>query len=486
MPYASTNTPSPGETLSPGRIRLIAMIIGSALFMEMLDVTILSTALPTMAQDLAVKPLHMSLALTSYLLSLAIFIPVSAILADRFGTRMVFRAAILLFTLGSVLCGQAHSLAFLVFARLLQGLGGALMMPVGRLILVRCAPKSEYVRALSWVVVPGFVGPIVGPAVGGIIVTYLSWRWIFFVNVPIGLLGLVLATIYIPEVREAIRTRFDPLGFVLSGISLACMVFGLEALSRGAGDPAYTLGLLGVGAVFWGLYLIHAQRHPAPILDLKLMRVTTFNVSVIAGALTRISGGGIPFMLPLMMQLGFGYSPMASGFILLSGATGSIVMKAVATGIIRRWGFRDVMIWNCVIASLSIAICAAFRPDWPLALIFAVLLVSGFFQALQFTAYNTVAYADLAPEQMGAATSFYSTFQQLMLSIGICAAVGVLYLSSVVLGHDKLMLDDFSVGFLVMALASAAAIPFCARLAPDAGADMSGHVRGGAKAEVGK
>ncbi|WP_227320988.1 DHA2 family efflux MFS transporter permease subunit [Acidisoma silvae] len=462
------------STPSQSRVRTIALIVACALFMEQLDATVLATALPSMARSFGVRPLHMSIALTAYLLSLAVFIPASGTIADRFGTKRVFNAAIIFFTLGSILCSQTTSLPLLVAARLIQGMGGAMMVPVGRIILLRSAPKSELVSAMAWFLVPALVGPVVGPPLGGFITTYLSWRWIFFINIPIGILGCILSTLLIPDIRSDQRTRFDLPGFVLSGLALACLTFGFTVASRGT-EWTTAVPLLVIGTLAGTAYVIYARRRTNAILDLRLMRVQTFRISTIAGSLSRITWGSVPFLLPMMMQLGFGMTAAASGAITFMAAAGAMLMKFTAGPLLKRFGFRRVLIWNQLLATLGIAACAAFTPGWPRAAIFTVLLAAGFFQSLQFTAYNTIAYADLKPDRMSAATSFYTVFQQLMLSMGICVAAGTLALSAHIFGHHEPDLLDFRVAFIVVSIASLFAGPLCAKLPPSAGEEMSGH-----------
>src|SRR6195952_4174701 len=371
--------------------RTIALIVASSMFMEQLDATVLATALPTMARDFAVTPPAMSIALTSYLLSLAIFIPASGKIADRFGSRTVFRSAIAVFVLGSILCAQAPTLSFLVAARLLQGIGGAMMMPVGRLVLMRSVARKDLVSAMSWLLVPALVGPILGPPVGGMFVTYLDWRWIFYINVPIGILGFVLVSIFIKDVKGPADGPFDTIGFILSGISLGSLLFGFEMSSR-TGEGSLAIFLIALGILFGVGYLKHARNHPSPIMDFSLMRVPTFRASVIAGSLTRITQGAQPFLIPLLLQLGFGMSAASAGRIVIATAIGSMTMKALQSRVLKRFGFRNSLMVFGVIGTLGYATCAAFRPDWPMSLIFIILMLCGFFMSFQFTAYNTIAY----------------------------------------------------------------------------------------------
>ena len=457
------------------RSRTTALIIASALFMEQLDSTVLTTALPAMAHSFGVDPLHMSAALTSYLVSLAVFIPASGRIADRFGSRTVFRAAIMLFMVGSVLCAQAPGLVSLVLARLLQGAGGAMMVPVGRLVLLRTVPKSQIVSAMFWMLLPATVGPLFGPVVGGFLTTYLSWHWIFYINLPVGLLGMALTSRFIPQLREATPTRFDLRGMMLSGLSLACLIFGLESASHGTGAIPQTAGTLAVGVVAGVLYGLHARRTLNPILDFGLMRVPTFRLSTLGGSMTRVAAGAAPFLVPSMLQLGFGMSAAQSGLITFTGPLGALSMRMVIKRVLRRHGFRNTMTANGVTAGILMLACAGFRPGWPFWLLSVVLFLAGMAQALQFTAYNTVAYADIPADRMSAATSFYATFQQMTLTLGICIAAGSLAVSRALGGRATLTLTDFSVGFVVVGLLALLASPIASRLSPDAGSELSGH-----------
>ncbi|MDR3494663.1 MAG: MFS transporter [Ancalomicrobiaceae bacterium] len=454
--------------------RTIALIIASAMFMEQLDGTVLATALPTMARDFGISPPAVSIALTSYLLSLAIFIPASGKIADRFGSRNVFRGAIVTFVLGSILCAQAPNLALLVVARLLQGLGGALMMPVGRLILMRNVARHDLVSATSWLLVPALIGPLLGPPLGGLIVSYLDWRWIFYINVPIGCLGILLVSLFIPDSNANSDEPFDGVGFVLSGLSLGLLLFGFE-LSSHEGLASLSVALVALGLAAGIAYLRHARHHPAPILDFRLMRIPSFGTSVIAGSLTRITQGAQPFLLPLMLQLGFGFTAAGAGLIVTATAIGSLSMKAFAPSILRWFGFRSSMIVIGLISTFGYALCAAFRPDWPVELIFAILVGCGFFMSFQFTAYNTVAYDEIEPKCMSAATSFYTTFQQMMLSLGICIGALALHGAILLRGRESPALGDFSVAFLVVTGISLTATIWNARFSKTAGEQMRGR-----------
>ena len=443
--------------------------------MQNIDGTVVATALPAMAQSFGAAPLEMNLALTSYLLSLAVFIPVSGWMADRYGSRTVFRAAIAVFTLGSVLCGASVSLPMLVLSRIIQGIGGAMMVPVGRLVLLRSVAKSELVAAMAWLTTPALIGPVLGPPLGGFLVTYADWRWIFAINVPIGLIGMVLVTRFVADIREDRPGRLDWLGLLLSGTALSGLTFGAEMLGRGVA-PSWAIAMsVGLGAAAALAYVRHARARPDPLLDLSLLRLPTFAVSVLAGTLFRIGVGALPFLLPLMFQLGFGDSAAQSGLITFAAAVGAVAMKPAAQRALRLFGFRSVLFWNAVLSAIGVGLCAAFRPEWPLAAIYAALIAGGFLRSLQFTAYNTIAYADVPRPRMSAATSLYSTIQQLSLTFGVTIGTAALALSSGLAGHVHLEARDFSFGFVVIALFMLLAAPASLLMPEDAGAEMSGH-----------
>ncbi len=476
-PKIPTDTPPEAAADRLRRTRITALIVACALFMQNLDSTVISTALPTMARAFGAPPTHMNVALTSYLLSLAVFIPASGWMADRFGARTVFRAAIAVFTLGSILCGRADSLTFLVIARVFQGLGGAMMVPVGRLLLLRTVAKSELVGAMAWLSTPALIGPVVGPPLGGFIVTYFSWPLIFDINIPIGILGITLVTLFVDDVHEPKRTRFDFPGLVFSGVGLASAVFGLETIGRGVIPLPISLSMIALGVLCALAYWRHARRHPAPLLDFTLLRIPTFMVAVGAGTLFRIGIGAIPFLLPLMLQVGFGRSPAQSGLITFASSAGAIVMKPVAMSALRRFGFRDTLFLNAIVSAVMLAAIAAFRPSWPQVALYAVLLTGGFFRSLQFTAYNALGYADIPRERMSAATSLYSTIQQLSQVLGISAGAAVLQICMSVNDHPVPLLNDFSIGFVAVACISLLAAPLTLAMPRSAATETSGHTR---------
>ncbi len=463
--------------MTPARgSRLIPYVVGCALFMENLDSTVLATALPEIARSLGESPLHLNLAITSYLLSLAIFIPVSGWIADRFGARRVFCAAIVVFTLSSVSCGFADSFWGLVASRMAQGLGGAMMVPVGRLVLLRSVSKAELVGALALVTIPALVGPIIGPPVGGFITTYLSWRWIFWINVPIGVVGIVLALILIPALREERPPPFDWTGFALAGAGLAALLMGFETIGRGMLPAAAVALLLGCGAAALALYARHARRRAHPVIDFSLLRIGTFRAAAFGGFLFRVGVGAIPFLLPLLLQVGFGMNPLQSGLHTFAAAVGALTMKMAAKRILRRFGFRNVLVANALISAASIAACALFDAATPGAVILAVLLIGGFFRSLEFTSINALAYADVPREHMSRATGLVSVGQQLSLSVGV--GFGALILHTVVSlrSGTEAVAADFTPAFALIGLVSGCAALVFWRLPPDAGAEVSGRM----------
>lgn len=455
--------------------RAVPLLVACALFMETLDGSIIATALPAIAASLGEEPLALSLAITAYLLSLAVFIPVSGWMADRFGGRTVFRWAILVFTIGSAACGLADSLEALVAARIVQGLGGAMMVPVGRLILLRSVPKSRLVRAMAFVTVPALVGPVLGPPLGGFLATFASWRWIFLVNVPIGVLGFVLVSILIDDRREDGVKPLDWRGFALAGLGFAGLMLGLEVTGRGVLPWPLSIGILAGGALALMLYVFHARRHPHPIIDFALMRIPTFRAAMWGGLWFRVSIGAIPFLLPMMLQLGFGMTAFASGLITFTAAAGALTMKFVAAPILRRFGFRRVLLVNTLVSGVLLTGYALFEPETPHALIIAVLLVGGFFRSLQFTALNTMCYADAPRELMSRATSLVGIAQHVCQSLGVGLGAACLHATLAWRGSAGLGPDSFDPAYLIIGALSFLSLVSFLPLAPDAGAEVSGH-----------
>jgi EmrB/QacA subfamily drug resistance transporter len=454
---------------------IISLIVACAMFMQSLDSTIIATALPAIGDALGENPLRLNVAITCYLLSLAVFIPISGWTADRFGARRVFSAAIVVFTLGSIGCGLANSLPMLVLARIVQGMGGAMMVPVGRLVLLRTVPKSELVRAMSYVSVPALIGPVIGPPLGGLIVTYGSWRWIFFINIPIGALGVLLVNLFIENMRDATRRPFDLPGFALTGVGLASLAFGFETMGRGALPAVANVGLLAVGALCLILYVRHARRVEHPIIDLALMRIPTYAMATTGGFLFRMGLGALPFLMPLMLQVGFGLDALSSGLITFASAAGAMSNKAVVAPIIRAFGFRTVLIANTVISSAFLFGYSFFQPTTPHLVIFLALLAGGFFRSLQMTSINTLSYADVPARMLSRATSLTSMAQQLSQSVGVGTGALLLYWMLAMHGTAVSSAADFSFALAVVAGISLLSVPFFLRMSPDAGAEVSGR-----------
>lgn len=459
----------------PTRI-LLPLIVACALFMENLDSTVIATALPTIAADFGANPIHLKLALTSYLLSLAIFIPTSGWLADRFGARTIFRLAIVVFTTGSVACGLSNSMVELIFARILQGLGGAMMVPVGRLVILRSIPKHELVGSMAWVTMPALLGPVMGPPLGGFITTYFHWRWIFWINIPIGILGFVLATLYIPAIYGDRRVPFDTIGFFLSAIGLSTLVAGSTTLGLGLLPATVIWSLLATGIVLLALYVLHSRRAVAPILDLSLFKIATFRYSIAGASLFRIGVGAIPFLLPLFLQVGFGMSPFHSGLITFASAAGALFMKALAPPILRRFGFRQTLLVNSFLGSIFIAVPALFSAETPIALMFALILAGGFFRSLQFTAVSALSFADVPQEKMSRATTMTSVCQQIALSLGV--SVGAMTLEATIhFTGESLGADSFWPAFLLVATVAITSVLPLIKLQATAGQEMSDTAR---------
>jgi len=455
--------------------RPLAVLVGCAFFMEQLDSTIIAPAIPAIAEAFAVEPLRLNLAMTVYLLALVIFVPVSGALADRFGTRTVFRAAIAIFTLSSLFCGFADNLPVLLLARAIQGASAALMVPVGRIAIVRSTRPADLVTAMAWMITPAMIGPLLGPPLGGLAVTYLSWEWIFWINVPIGLLGLYLASSHVPQFRNDQSKALDLKGWLLLSLAVGCLVIGLD-LSH---NPRYRLdvapGLLIGGVACVVFYRRYSKNHPSPLLDFTLLNINTFRVALVSGTLVRIGYGALPFVLPLSLQLGLGLSALNSGLAMAGSAFAAMLMKTTTVSILRRFGFRTVLIYNGFLCAFGLAVCATLEPGWSLLSILLILLISGISRSVQFNALGSIAYADTRRDQTGSATSLNTTFQQLAAAFGIAISVWLLDFFALLSGQSTPSVGAFSLTFLVLGFLALLAVPICFSLEEKAGKQLSGN-----------
>jgi EmrB/QacA subfamily drug resistance transporter len=416
-PNAPSVTPPPVVASK----RVLPWLVAVAFFMESLDTTILNTAVPAISAALHVSPLNMKSVLASYTLSLAVFIPISGWMADRFGTRRVFASAIGLFTLGSFLCGLSSNIHLLVACRILQGCGGAMMVPVGRLTLVRTFAKSELIRAMSFVAIPGLIGPMLGPVAGGLIVGYFHWRVIFFLNIPIGLFGLVMVYIHLPDYREETHP-LDTVGLILFGSGIALLSYVLEIFGEHTLGVVAILGILAISVALLGGYLLHAKGTAYPLLQLSLFRIRTFSAAVSGSFFTRLGIGGVPFLLPLLYQVGLGFTAIESGLLIMPQAMGAISFKFLMPRLLARVGFRGVLISNTVILGALLLLFATIGLGTPVWLIVLQAFCYGTFSSLQYTSMNTLAYADVSEEQTSGASSIASTMQQMSISFGVASA----------------------------------------------------------------
>jgi EmrB/QacA subfamily drug resistance transporter len=442
----------------PGRLPIIIpVIVAMAFLMEQLDSTIITTAVPDIGRSFDVTPVEMSLAVAAYVLSVAIFIPVSGWFADRFGARRVFVLALAIFTLGSVLCGLAQDFTMLVAMRVLQGLGGAMMTPVGRLILLRSFPRSELMTAMTYMTLPAIMGPVIGPLLGGVLTTYLSWRWIFYVNVPFGLIGILLALRFVKNAPEVTVAKFDVAGFLMVGGGLGLLQFGLENVSRPV-LPPYAVAMTVASAIaLLVAFVLYARRARAPALDLSLFRTSSFRVGTLAGGLCRIGMNGVPFLLPLMLQVGFGLSPIASGSITFIGSVGAVLIRGLLAPMVRRRGFRIVLVGSAIAGSLALAGFSLLGPDTPHAVILLWVFVFGLTRSAQFMTSNTLSYSEMPDSHLSRATSLGGVLQQLSVSFGI--SVSAVLLALVSLHTDALTPARFHEVFLLTAIIPLLSVP---------------------------
>ena len=463
--------------LSP-QSRNVALVVASALFTQMLDGVIIVTALPQMARDFGVGTLDMSIGVTIYMLAVTVCIPAAAWLADRFGAKRVFLISIAVFTLTSIACGLAQDLGQFVVARALQGAGGAVLFPVGRIIVLRTAQKSEIVPAIGLTIWPALFAPVLGPALGGFLTEYASWHWNFWINAPLGVVAFVLVSRIVAPDREFRQRPFDSIGFVLMGVTLACLLYGFDALVQGTIPGLYASALVlfgfisGAAAVYWLL------RQPHPLVDLRTLNVKTFAATdAKAGVILRTAINATPFLLPLMFQVAFGLNPLQSGGLVVAYFLGNLAIKAVTTPTLRRFGFRSVLVVNGALAGLSVMACGFLGPATPYPLIIGVLLVAGATRSMQFTALATLAFADVDAQQRSSATTISSMSQQLSMVFGVAFAAGCLNLSQLWRGAPSLGLVDFQLTLVLAgAITLLAGLSFL-RLPSDVGAEVSGHSR---------
>ncbi len=420
----------PGSS-GPGLRRGLALLVAGAFFMEILDGTVVAPAAPHIAADLGVAPVDINVAITAYVLTLAVLIPISGWLADRFGARRVFTAALVIFTLASAACAAAPTLPVLTATRVLQGVGGAMMVPVGRLVVLRTTAKSDLVRAIAYLTWPALAAPVVAPALGGLLSSYASWRWIFVINVPLGLVGVLLARRLVPDLRGDRPEPLDVRGFALTAVGVGALVVGLESL--GAGEPHWgpVAAGLGVAATGLGLAVRHLLRTPRPLLDLRILRIASYRVTAFGGSVYRAVITAVPFLLPLLFQLGFGWSAAQAGLVVIALFVGNVGIKPVTTPLMRRFGIRTVLLGALAGSAVCLVAMAFLQPATPLPLLLALLALSGIFRSIGFTAYNSVAFADVEPARMTHANTLLSTLQELGAGLGVAVAALLVRLGEV-------------------------------------------------------
>jgi EmrB/QacA subfamily drug resistance transporter len=466
---------SPAVTVSRLRV-VIPLVVGCAFFMEGLDSTMIAVSIPAMAKSLGENPLRLNLVIASYLLSLAVFIPVSGWIADRLGTRIVFCAAVLIFAGGSALCGLSTNLPMLVAMRIIQGFGGAMMTPVGRLILLRSFPRANLVSAMNWMTIPAMIGPTVGPIVGGFVTSYASWRWVFYLNIPIGVLGAVLAFSLFENFRAPAPTRFDIGGFLIAALGLCLFEFAVENLGRPMIAPWVGEAFFPISFVILYIYVRHARKSAAPVLDLGLLRIKTFRIGTLTGGVCRMGLDATPFMLPLLFQVGFGLSAVQAGLLSFSSTLGAMLVRSVSRPLLRWLGFRKTLVGGAIGAAAVTAIYAALSADTPAWIVVVCVLVSGCVRSIQYLALNTISFADVPSPLLSRSTSVSGVFQQLARGFGVALGAALL---AIVAGSEQVTVADFRLVFLLIAVVPLISVFGFLRLGEDDGAEVSGHASHG-------
>lgn len=458
-----------------------ALLVAGAFFMEFIDGTVIATALPDMATTFGVQAVDLNIGISAYLITLAVLIPASGWIADRFGARKVFTVALAIFTLASVLCGLATTLEGFLAMRIFQGVGGALMVPVGRLAVLRTTPKHQLITAIATLTWPALVAPIIGPPLGGFITSYASWRWIFFINVPAGLLAMTLALRFIPDIKEEVRRPFDVPGFMATAIAMVSLVYAMELMGAQQFAPGLPLTLLLLGGITLAYSLRHFQQAAHPMIRLDAMQVPTFRVTMYGGSLFRASISAVPFLLPLMFQVGFGMNAFQAGSLVLAVFVGNLTIKPATTPLIRWLGFKKLLLINGALNVLALLACACLTPDTPVWLLLLVLYLGGVFRSVQFTGISTLAFADVPAEQMSYANTLFSTASQLAVGLGISlGAIGIRIGASV---SEWLEISatpgiSFRLAFVTIAAICLVGMVDTLRLANDAGSAVSAKKSG--------
>jgi EmrB/QacA subfamily drug resistance transporter len=467
----TSNAPNATEGREAGTMAL-ALLVAGTFFMENLDATVITPALPSMARSFSVAPIALNTGVSAYMLTLGVFIPVSGWVAERFGARRVFGSAIAVFTVASLLCGLATSLPVFIATRILQGVGGAMMVPVGRLVVLRATPKDRLIAAIATLTWPALVAPVLGPPLGGLIVDRADWRWIFYLNLPLGLIALALAWRVVPDTPAERESRFDWPGFLLIGSGLFGLMLFADVLARPDAGWVEAAGALVPGAALTALGVWRLRRAAQPMIDLAPLKVPTFAVTIWGGSLFRMGVSAVPFLLPLMFQIGFGFSPFEAGLLLMAVFAGNLLMKPMTTPVLRRFGFRPVLIANGLINAAAIAACAAFTLRTPLPAAALVLFVGGMARSMQFTALNTIAFADVPQRGMANANTLFSTAFQLAMGLGVAlGAVAWRIGQAAAPASDAAM--PFRIAFLIVAGVALLGVVDCLGLAPAAGAHVS-------------
>ena len=468
MSDTSLSTPN----LAPRMRVVIPLVVGCAFFMEGLDSTMIAVSIPAMAKSLGENPLRLNLVIASYLLSLAVFIPVSGWIADRLGTRIVFCSAVLIFAAGSALCGLSTNLPMLIAFRVIQGFGGAMMTPVGRLILLRSFPRARLVSAMNWMTIPAMIGPTVGPIVGGVLTSYASWRWVFYLNIPMGILGAVLGFFLFENFRAPAPQRFDIGGFLIAALGLFLFEFAIENLGRPMIAPWVGEAFFPISLAILYLYVRHARRAAAPVLDLNLLKIKTFRIGSVIGGVCRMGLDATPFMLPLLFQVGFAFSPMQAGSLTFSSTLGAMLVRSGSRSLLRWLGFRMTLIAGALGAAAVTALFAALSADTPTWIVVACVLVSGCVRSIQYLALNTISFADVPSSLLSRSTSVSGVFQQLARGFGVALGAALL---AIVAGQEHVTVGNFRVVFLLIAAIPLASVVGFMQLGEDDGAEVSGH-----------